>query len=102
MARVLAKIAIVAAVLYILTLGGMYAVMRQPPDAFGRVMMHVPGPLTMALPFEIFWKHARAGTVEPGQAAPDFELPTLDRSARVRLSSFRGARPVALVFGSYT
>jgi hypothetical protein len=38
-----------------------------------------------------------------GQAAPDFDLPFLGDSERtVRLSSFQGRRPVALVFGSYT
>jgi hypothetical protein len=34
--------------------------------------------------------------------APDFDLPLLNGSGRVRLSSFRGAKPVALIFGSYT
>ncbi|MFT5052353.1 MAG: Ca2+-binding EF-hand superfamily protein [Chlamydiales bacterium] len=37
-----------------------------------------------------------------GLAAPDFELPYDRGSERVRLSSFRGDRPVALIFGSYT
>jgi hypothetical protein len=37
-----------------------------------------------------------------GDEAPDFDLPLLGSSARVRLSSFRGTRPVALIFGSYT
>ena len=36
------------------------------------------------------------------EAFSDFELPTLNKSARVRLSAFRGERPVLLVFGSYT
>jgi hypothetical protein len=37
-----------------------------------------------------------------GTYPPDFCLKRLDTDARVRLSSFRGQRPVALVFGSYT
>ena len=37
-----------------------------------------------------------------GSPAPDFELPLRDGGGIVRLSSFRGDRPVALVFGSYT
>ncbi len=38
-----------------------------------------------------------------GDAAPDFELPYLgETEKKVRLSEFRGKRPVALVFGSYT
>jgi hypothetical protein len=39
---------------------------------------------------------------EVGAPAPDFDLPTRDGSATVRLSSFRGERAVALVFGSFT
>ena len=37
-----------------------------------------------------------------GDVAPDFNLPTLDHTAMVQLSSFRGSQPVVLVFGSYT
>ena len=76
--------------------------MRQTPDAFGRIVARLPMPLMMALPFESLWTRARAGRVQPGDAAPDFRLPTLDRQSTVQLSSFRGDRPVVLVFGSYT
>ena len=37
-----------------------------------------------------------------GDLAPDFELQDPSGEAVVRLSDFRGVRPVALVFGSYT
>jgi hypothetical protein len=37
-----------------------------------------------------------------GADAPDFDLPQLGTAERVRLSQFRGRRPVALIFGSYT
>ncbi len=38
-----------------------------------------------------------------GTVAPDFELPLADDAEKtVRLSSFRGNKPVALIFGSYT
>lgn len=37
-----------------------------------------------------------------GTQAPDFKLPRLGGGAQVQLSSFRGERPVALIFGSYT
>ena len=40
--------------------------------------------------------------LKAGDAAPDFKLPTLDKSAQVELASFRGQKPVVLVFGSYT
>lgn len=37
-----------------------------------------------------------------GDMAPDFELADSDGRHTVRLSSFRGKRPVALIFGSFT
>lgn len=40
---------------------------------------------------------------QPGDLAPDFELPMLGmKDTKVKLSSLRGDRPVALIFGSYT
>ena len=38
----------------------------------------------------------------PGDQAPDFELSDVEGKSLVRLSSFCGGRPVALVFGSFT
>jgi AhpC/TSA family len=75
--------------------------MRQPPEKFGRVMSHMPMPAFFLFPFETMWTHARAGTVTPGEMAPDFRLPTLDHQSEVQLSALRG-KPVVLVFGSYT
>ena len=37
-----------------------------------------------------------------GEIPPDFSLKRLGSEDRVQLSSFKGQRPVALVFGSYT
>lgn len=37
-----------------------------------------------------------------GEQPPDFLLKRQGSPERVRLSSFRGRRPVAMVFGSYT
>lgn len=46
---------------------------------------------------------ARAGNVpKVGEQAPDFELSTLDGKRKIKLSSYRGKKPVVLVFGSYT
>ncbi|HEV2445003.1 MAG TPA: hypothetical protein VGS58_03745 [Candidatus Sulfopaludibacter sp.] len=81
---------------------GLYWAMRQPPDAFGRVMMKVPTPMMLVLPFETLWMRARGGRLSTGDMAPDFRLPTLDRKDTVQLASFRGSQPVVLVFGSYT
>ena len=87
---------------WVLLCAGFYLAMRQPPSVFGQVAKRLPMPLMMVLPFETMWNHARGGTVQIGMAAPEFTLPTLDHSQRVSLSSFRGSRPVVLVFGSYT
>jgi len=78
--------------------------MRQPPEAFARVMTRIPSPIAfMVLPFEMLWKRARAGTLEVGDRAPDFSLAKLDKTAQVQLSSLTAqGRPVVLVFGSYT
>ena len=37
-----------------------------------------------------------------GDLAPDFELCDSDGQNPVRLSGFRGGKPVALIFGSFT
>jgi Ca2+-binding EF-hand superfamily protein len=37
-----------------------------------------------------------------GDAAPDFSLPTQDGKKTITLSSFRGHKPVVLIFGSFT
>ena len=41
-------------------------------------------------------------TPKVGDEAPDFELFGIDGRDSVRLSNFRGEKPVALVFGSFT
>lgn len=43
---------------------------------------------------------ARAPKV--GGMTPDFELQDVNGEHRIRLSEFRGRKPVALVFGSFT
>jgi hypothetical protein len=97
-----AKITSVLVFVYLLFLAGMFVVMCQPPARFGRIMAKVPMPALMIVPFETMWNVARGGELHVGDPAPDFTLPSIDRSARVQLSSFRGRRPVVLVFGSYT
>jgi len=39
---------------------------------------------------------------EVGDESPDFELERHDGTSTLRLSSFRGDRPVVLIFGSLT
>lgn len=51
---------------------------------------------------QYYWAREQK-TPSPGDPAPDFELPLFDDPQRtVRLASFRGDRPVVLIFGSYT
>lgn len=98
----IAWLLLMAVSLYALAVAVIFVVMCQPPVRFGRFMRHFPMPAMALLPFQPLWNIARKGSTRVGQLAPDFELSTVDRSRVVRLSSFRGDRPVALVFGSYT
>ena len=43
-----------------------------------------------------------ADQLKVGDPAPDFTLPDPSGSGEVTLSSFRGKKPVVLVFGSFT
>lgn len=52
---------------------------------------------------EVAWQNSLdPESPKVGDLAPDFELQDPEGNVRVRLSDFRGKRPVALVFGSYT
>ena len=44
----------------------------------------------------------REGKLRVGDPAPDFNLQVLGKEEKIRLSSFRGIKPVVLIFGSYT
>ena len=92
---------VVVILLYAALTFALWNVMKRPPEDFGQVMKHVPMPLMIVLPFEPLWLHARAGTIEPGDAAPDFNLESVDRTSRIHLKDEIG-KPVVLVFGSYT
>jgi len=41
-------------------------------------------------------------TPKVGDVAPDFELSDIKGENTIRLSDFRGEKPVALIFGSFT
>ena len=102
MLRWIGRIALVLAVGWLCFVGLVYAKMRSTPEQFGMFMSKLPMPAYFVIPFETLWFRARAGSVNVGDAAPDFELTTVDKSQTVRLSSLRGSKPVVLVFGSYT
>lgn len=82
-------------------LGLVYAKMTQPPLEFAAFWAELPGWATRAVPMPPLWTRARAGDLEVGDQAPDFELAYHDGSGKMRLSDMRG-RPVVLAFGSYT
>jgi hypothetical protein len=89
-------------VLWLCFLGVVYFLMTRPPEQFAGAIAKLPGPAFMLFPFQTMWFRARAGNLHVGDQAPDFRLRTLDKSAEVSLASFRGVKPVVLVFGSYT
>ncbi len=43
-----------------------------------------------------------ANAPKVGDAAPDFSLSDVENQNTVQLSEFKGKRPVALIFGSFT
>ena len=102
MKRWAVRIIVVLLVAYIVFVGTLYAAMTREPMEFSRFMMRLPMPLMMVTPFPPLWAKARAGTVNPGEAAPAFDLERHDHSGRVTLAEHRGVRPVVLIFGSYT
>ncbi|MGA3189144.1 MAG: redoxin domain-containing protein [Bryobacteraceae bacterium] len=100
--RIVLRIVLALVLTYAVLLAALAVAMRQPPDTFGQIMAKMPGLAFMVLPFERLWMNARAGHLKVGDPAPDFTLKTVDGAAQVTLSSFRGQKPVVLVFGSYT
>ena len=93
---------VLVVVLYGVACAGIYTAMCQPPERFGAIMSHVPEFAFLILPFRPFWMSARAGSLHVGDAAPDFELPTVDHKQTVHLSAEYALKPVVLIFGSYT
>jgi hypothetical protein len=89
--------------IYIVLFGAVALAMMRPPEQFGRIMKHVPAPIVWGvLPGPRIWLWARRGALRTGDPAPDFTLQRHDHKGHVTLSSYRGQRPVVLVFGSYT
>jgi len=102
MKKFLLRAAVVLAIFYVCFVGLIWWAMNQPPETFGRVMKHMPDAVFLVAPFETMWMRARAGHLQAGDAAPDFSLVKLDKSATLQLSALSAKQPVVLVFGSYT
>lgn len=89
------------AIAYLAAGAGLFWAMRRGPATFGAVMQRLPLAALALFPFRTMLAAACGGRLQPGDPAPDFELPRLDGKGSVRLSALRG-KPVLLVFGSYT
>ena len=100
--KAVSKLVVALVVLYVLSAAALFATMGRSNMVAGKALALLPGPAFMVLPLETMWCEARKGALAVGQEAPDFDLPTRDGKARVRLSSLRHTKPVVLVFGSYT
>jgi hypothetical protein len=100
--RLWLRIVTAIVIVYAILSAALFVAMKQTPAEFGNVMSKLPMVSMMVLPFEPLWSIARAGVLQAGDPAPDFRLQTYDKSSLVELSSFRGDRPVVLIFGSYT
>lgn len=99
--RWLIRVIVLAVVAYAGFLGLVYSKMTHPPLEFATFWAGVPRWAARGVPFPAMWSRARAGRLEVGDEAPDFDLEFQDHSGRMRLSDLRG-RPVVLAFGSYT
>jgi hypothetical protein len=100
--RVTARILALVFLLWVGFVTFIWRAMHRPPEAFARVMSHMPWPVFLVLPFETLWTRARAGSLEVGDQAPDFSLLKTDKSGTVRLSELNRKQPVVMIFGSYT
>ncbi len=100
--KLTARILAIVFVLWLGFVGFIWRAMHRPPEGFARVMSHMPWQVFLILPFETLWTQARAGTLHPGDTAPDFSLLKLDKTETFRLSELNKKEPVVMVFGSYT
>ncbi len=78
-------------VFLVLMLAGFLALCKMagsPRDAYGMVRYALP--------------HMHRGTLKPGDDAPDARLVALDGSTRFHIRERIGARPLVIIFGSYT
>jgi hypothetical protein len=92
---------------YLCIVAIVWQIVSLPPARFAVIMSKLPtsenpGPLFLLVPIGPLMMLARAGHLQPGDPAPDFRLQKLHSQETVELASFRGQKPVALIFGSYT
>src|SRR5690242_20565172 len=85
---------ITLAVGYVVACAVIFAAMHRTPEKLAPFMDRIPDLFWMTLPMETMWTWANRGDLRPGDAAPDFDLRTLDGTSSVKLSSLRGRRVV--------
>ncbi len=75
-----------------------------PPKPKGKETKKDQGPSPLVLILGLFCGELGSFVEGPGigQQAPDFTLKTQDGKRQIRLSRYRGQKPVVLVFGSFT
>jgi hypothetical protein len=88
MKRALKWTLIAAAVLVVLAFTGLSFMAGGPKDALYMVRYALP--------------HMHRGTLKPGDEAPDARLMALDGTTRFHIRERAGAKPLVLVFGSFT
>lgn len=88
MKRLLKWIVGVLAVLLLATFGVFSYLAGSPKDAYGMVRYALP--------------HMHRGTLKVGSDAPDARLLALDGTSHFHIRERLGARPLVLVFGSFT
>lgn len=81
-------IGVVVGVVVIAAVVGLSVMAGSPKDAYGMVRYALP--------------HMHRGKLKVGDAAPDAALLTLNGSDRFQIHDRIGARPLMIVFGSYT
>ena len=75
-------------VLLVLVFAGLSFMAGSPKDAYGMVRYALP--------------HMHRGNLKVGDDAPDASLVALDGDARFHIRERTGAKPLVLVFGSFT
>jgi hypothetical protein len=88
MNRLLKWVGGILAVLLLAAFGVLCYLAGNPKDAYGMVRYALP--------------HMHRGTLKVGSDAPDVRLVALDGSDHFHLRERIGARPLVLVFGSFT
>jgi len=88
MKRLLKWVAGILAALLLAAFGVLSYVAGSPKDVYGMVRYALP--------------HMHRGTLKVGSDAPDVRLLALDGSSHFHLRERLGARPLVLVFGSFT